>query len=364
MHEIYIFLFLLLSSVTTIFPETAETNPKPNSSDKSQISDFQKYLDDNIKKALGSTISFDEELFEHLYDQAPQEIKNCVELIQKAYDKKIDFRSSIDVLPKRILLVGPPGTGKSTLAKVITYKLQRESYFIKMSLLGNEYKNSEIAALSKIIYGALSFKKPLVIILDEINVITERRHQGPESSDQSIASALWLLLDTCAKNPDILIIATANDISKLPEPLKDRFEGNVFEIYSNNAQQRFQVLFYHLYKDMHICNLSNYGYLSILTRKTDQFSPRQLEMLVKIARQQQFLLTGSIDGVTEEQLEYAYNKILKGSDLLQSKSHFSFRKWAVENTPILQAVSTSVNLGLILFSIGYFIINGKTPRAA
>lgn len=113
---------------------------------------------------------------------------------------------------------------------------------------------------------------------------------------------------------------------------------------------------------MHFCNLTDYGYIDILARKTAQFSPRQLEMLVRIAHQQQFLLTGSIDGVTEEQLEYAYQTILKSSNILKSKSHFNMRKWINENGPLIHTISSSVSLGLALFNIGYFIFGNKNVR--
>jgi SpoVK/Ycf46/Vps4 family AAA+-type ATPase len=362
MHNIKLFLFLTLLP-TILFCETNDTKPKSNQSDKASISDYQKNLQDNISKALGPTMPFDEELFNYLYDQAPQEIKDCVELIRKAYDKDVVFLPPKDILPKRMLLVGPPGTGKSTLARAITYRLDMPYYFIKMPLLGNEYRNSELSALSNIIEGALKYKKPLIIILDEINVITEKRSNGHESSDPSIASALWLLLDTVAKSPDILVIATANDVSKLPEPLKDRFEGNIFEIYSNNEKTRSNVLLFHLWKDMHYFNFSE-SYLIKLARKTAQFSPRQLEMLVRIAHQQQFLLTGSINGVTEEQLEYAYQKILKSSNILKSKSHFNIKKWINENGPLIHTISSSVSLGVALFNICYFMLGSKNARNA
>ena len=91
MHKIILFLYLTLLSTTTIFSETTETNPKSNPSDKAPMSDYQKNLQDNISKALGPTMPFDEELFNHLYDQAPQEIKDCIELIRKAYDKDVAF---------------------------------------------------------------------------------------------------------------------------------------------------------------------------------------------------------------------------------------------------------------------------------
>lgn len=366
MHNIKLFLFLTLLP-TILFCETNDTKPKNDSQENSTKKQEPKdHLVSETESLLRSAIRFsapyDPELYDYLYESAPKEIKNFVELIQKTKAVQLDYKGYQEIAPRRLLLVGPPGVGKSTLACAITHKLKYEICFVKVPLLGNEYINSALSNLRRLIGEAIESKKPTVIILDEINILMDEKNPGfNRNLEMNTVAALWLLLDQCSVYANILVIATANDVSKLPAPLKDRFEGNIIEVYTNNNFRRLQVLDYHLSKAQHILN---YAYVLHLAEKTTEFSPRQLEMLVRIAHQQQFLLTGSMDGVTEEQLEYAYKTILKSSDILKSKSHFNMRKWINENGPLIHTISSSVSLGVALFNIGYFIFGSKNVRNA
>lgn len=367
MHKITLSLLLTLLSTTTIFCENSETKPKSdsqeNSTDKQQLTDpFLAEKDSTLKNAMRLSVTCDSELYDYIYENASLEIKNFVEVIQKARTVRLDYKSYQEVTSKRLLLVGPPGVGKSTLAYAIAHTLKYEICFIKVPLLSNEYRNSAFSNLRRLVEEVIASKKSTIIILDEINILIDEKKQGPNDyTDMNAAAALWLLLDQCSLYSNIVVIATANDVSKLPIQLKDRFEGNIVEIYENTPFRRLQVLLFHLSKAKHSVD---YNYLLTLAEKTTQFSPRQLEMLIKIAHQQQFLLTGSMDGVIEGQLEYAYQKILNSSVILQSKSSFDIRKWINENGPLIHTISTSVSLGVALFNICYFMLGNKNIRPA
>ena len=140
-------IFPLLVATFAIFAADQQ-NPsqKPPEAEKQQLSEADKERDAVLRGALKRAIPFNQGLFDILYDSAPEEVKNCVDLINKAFqhdDRNSDFHKYI--LPSRILLVGPPGVGKSTLAEVIACKLDRRFWFLSMPLLANEYKNSESA---------------------------------------------------------------------------------------------------------------------------------------------------------------------------------------------------------------------------
>ncbi len=348
--------FLFLLFIIVFSANASDATSSASNSQGQLVSDFQKEKELLIKSALRRSIFLDQEEFDYFYENASQEIKNYIELIKKARASNIDPKTYYEIIPHRLLLVGPPGVGKSTLAGVISHALGWEHYFIKMPLLGNEYKNSETTNLIRVFNNALALKRPCIIILDELNIFVEHKNKAYDNDDSNAGSVLWLLLDQCAQNPDIFIIGTANDVASLPAPLKDRFEGNIIKVYSNSADNRSTILEHHLSKGVYICSDA---YMGKLAGKTERFSPRQLQMLVTLAQQEQFLKTGSIDFVTEQQLEAAYRRILASSEILHSKEGFSFKQWSKDNMHAIQAIGTSVNLGLVLASFIYLVVTGK-----
>ena len=348
--------FIFFTLLLFVLPMLSNESKGPSQDSVSNVnqkalSEMEKEIEFIIKSAMKTHIGYDKELFEIIFRSAPQDLKDKIAVIEQIFKQKKNGEKNIqwNILPSRLLLVGPPGVGKSTLAQVVADRLERPFYFIRMPMLGNEFRNSEAANLNRLMSQLIKSDTPCVIILDEINIFAERK-VGVLGEDNSAGSMLWLLLDKCATNPNVLVIGTANDVSKLPEQLKDRFEGNVIEIVKNDWHDRYFVLDYYLSKTEHFCTDK---YLISLAKKTEEFSPRQLEALVKSAQQQRFIISGSIDFLSEKEIESAYKKMLLNSRVLKSKLKFDWKNWLKEHAAVIQSISSSLHVATIITGLGF-----------
>lgn len=155
----------------------------------------------------------------------------------------------------RILLVGPPGIGKTSIVESIAKACSAK--YAKISLNGvsddsvikghsSTYVSADAGAVIKAVYGMRTTKA--VIHLDEIDKTGERYGVG-------VSGALIDLLDDSAEFSDnflgmavdfsdTLFIATANDISGMSLPLLDRF--NVIHLEGYTEAQKSDIISTHV----------------------------------------------------------------------------------------------------------------------
>jgi len=173
---------------------------------------------------------------------APQEIKNIINDHHENLNRSKEHQEII-------ILYGPQDSGKSTLASAISDKLGWSIKFIKIQELLTSYQNCLAENLRKRIAPVIQSGLPTVIVLDEVNSITDGSKAGNDTegiSQEEATRQLWSILDGC-KNHNIIFVLTCKSMSNFADPLLDRAgKRNIFKINFPAKEIRKRIIKHYL----------------------------------------------------------------------------------------------------------------------
>ncbi len=182
-----------------------------------------------------------------------------------------------------VCLVGPPGTGKTSIARSVAESLEKEYVRICLGGVRDEaeirgHRRTYVGAMPGRIATALKnagVNNPL-ILLDEIDKLSNDYKGDPSSALLEVLDSKQnqAFRDHYVEIPldlsKVLFLATANSVSDIPRPLLDRME--LIELNSYTVQEKFHIAKEHLWSRA----LKNNG----LTRKNLSITPQGLTDLI------------------------------------------------------------------------------------
>ncbi|EJJ27741.1 AAA family ATPase [Rhizobium sp. CF142] len=167
-----------------------------------------------------------------------------------------DYRASIlawSEMSTRLLLSGPPGTGKTTFARALCNSLQIPLVVSSVSTwLQGGHLNDVIDRMAKTFVEARAMA-PAILFIDEIDGIGKRQPAEREYADywNAVVNKALELLDGAVRNEGLIVVGATNRPDHIDEAIKrsGRLETHV-EIQRPDAPTLAEILAHHLGDDV------------------------------------------------------------------------------------------------------------------
>ncbi|MFA5074991.1 MAG: AAA family ATPase [Candidatus Babeliales bacterium] len=240
-------------------------------------------------------------------DYAVREVKEVIDFLKNPEKyKKLGAQ-----IPRGVLMEGPPGNGKTRIAKAVANEMGCQFIYVSASSFVEMFVGVGAKRVREVFAQARK-NKPAIIFIDEIDAIgaVSRGAGGNEEYRQTLNQIL-VEMDGFGSQENVIVMAATNNADALDQALKrpGRFD-RIIKVPNPDEKSRKEILDYYLNKLPRLENddtIPNY-----LAKNTENFSGADLNNIVNEAAM--LAVRANANMVKKEHFEEALNKEKKKKD--------------------------------------------------
>ena len=147
--------------------------------------------------------------------------------------------------PKGVMLYGPPGCGKTLLARAVANESEANFFSINGPEIMSKFYGESEARLREIFQQAQQ-NSPSIIFIDELDAIAPKREEVTGEVERRVVAQLLALMDGLSGRGNVIVIGATNRPSALDPALRrpGRFDREI-EIAVSDKNGRYEILQIH-----------------------------------------------------------------------------------------------------------------------